>query len=379
MSRARDLAAFVSNADGDIKFDTDTLFIDSSANRVGIGTNTPTHGLDIVESADAFGARITNNSDGSQGLQVRTSDNDTGQFILDLQSSTSSTGTNYGSHFVVDKSGKCGIGTTAPLRQLHIENTSANSEIAFTAATNGVSSVLFGDGQTGTDVYRGYVQYNHTDDKMLFGVGSAYTMSLNTASNTFGLDYITYSSPYGMRVRANGSYSHQEGIVLSTHGNALRWKANMDGSSSQVGAANATAFNATSDYRLKENIEDLADGITKVKQLQPREFNWISDETKTLEDGFIAHEVATVVPSVVRGSKDEVVVWQEGEELPDGVSLGDNKLDDDGNTIPEYQGIEYGKLVPVLTKALQEAIAKIETLETENTAIKARLDALEAE
>lgn len=379
MSRARDLAAFVSNADGDIKFDTDTLFIDSSANRVGIGTNTPTHGLDIVESADAFGARITNNSDGSQGLQVRTSDNDTGQFILDLQSSTSATGTNYGSHFVVDKSGKCGIGTTAPLRQLHIENTSANSEIAFTAATNGVSSVLFGDGQTGTDVYRGYVQYNHTDDKMLFGVGSAYTMSLNTASNTFGLDYITYSSPYGMRVRANGSYSHQEGIVLSTHGNALRWKANMDGSSNQVGAANATAFNATSDYRLKENIEDLADGITKVKQLQPREFNWISDETNTLEDGFIAHEVATVVPSVVRGSKDEVVVWQEGEELPDGVSLGDNKLDDDGNTIPEYQGIEYGKLVPVLTKALQEAIAKIETLETENTAIKARLDALEAE
>ena len=264
-----------------------------------------------------------------------------------------------------------GIGTTAPLRQLHIENTSANSEIAFTAATNGVSSLLFGDGQTGTDVYRGYIQYNHTDDKMLFGVGSAYTMSLNTAANTFGLDFITYQSPYGMRVRANGSYSHQEGIVLSTHANALRWKANMDGSSSQIGAANATAFNATSDYRLKENIEDLANGITKVKQLKPREFNWISDETKTLEDGFIAHEVATVVPSVVRGSKDEVVVWQEGEELPDGVSLGDNKLDDDGNTIPEYQGIEYGKLVPLLTKALQEAVAKIETLETKVAALEA--------
>ena len=369
---------FKTNDGSDGASPTEAMRIDSEQN-LGLGTNAPAHRLDIVESADAFGARITNNSDGSQGLQVRTSDNDTGQFILDLQSSTSSTGTNYGSHFVVDKSGKCGIGTTAPLRQLHIENTSANSEIAFTAATNGVSSVLFGDGQTGTDVYRGYVQYNHTDDKMLFGVGSAYTMSLNTAANTFGLDFVTYQSPYGMRVRANGSYSHQEGIVLSTHANALRWKANMDGSSSQVGAANATAFNATSDYRLKENIEDLADGITKVKQLQPREFNWISDETKTLEDGFIAHEVATVVPSVVRGSKDEVVVWQEGEELPDGVSLGDNKLDDDGNTIPEYQGIEYGKLVPVLTKALQEAIAKIETLETENTAIKARLDALEAE
>ena len=195
-------------------------------------------------------------------------------------------------------------------------------------------------------------------------------LKLNSASNTFGLDYITASSPYGMRVRANGSYSHQEGLYLANHSNTLKWKANMDGSSNQAGAASATAFNATSDYRLKENIEDLTDGITKVKQLQPKKYNWISDETDTLEDGFIAHEVATVVPSVVRGSKDEVVVWQKGEELPDGVSLGDNKLDDDGNTIPEYQGIEYGKLVPLLTAALQEAIAKIETLETKVAALE---------
>ena len=43
MTRARDLAAFVSNADGDVKFDTDTLFIDSSANNVGIGTTSPSH------------------------------------------------------------------------------------------------------------------------------------------------------------------------------------------------------------------------------------------------------------------------------------------------------------------------------------------------
>jgi len=263
-----------------------------------------------------------------------------------------------------------GIGIAAPLRQLHISNTSANSEIAFTAATNGVSSILFGDGQTGADVYRGYVQYNHADDNLLFGIAAANLLSLNSASNTFGLDFITASSPYGMRVRANGSFSHQEGLYLANHANTLKWKANMDGSTTQVAAASATAFNATSDYRLKENIEDLTDGITKVKQLQPRKFNWISDKTNTLEDGFIAHEVATVVPSVVKGSKDGVVVWLEGEELPDGVSLGDNKLDDGGNTTPEYQGIDYGKLVPVLTKALQEAIAKIETLETKVAALE---------
>ena len=51
MTRARDLAAFVSNADGDVKFDTDTLFIDSSANRVGIGNTAPEtmiHGLNAT-------------------------------------------------------------------------------------------------------------------------------------------------------------------------------------------------------------------------------------------------------------------------------------------------------------------------------------------
>ena len=50
MTRARDLAAFVSNADGDIKFDTDTLFIDSSANRVGIGSTAPLAPLHVEEA-----------------------------------------------------------------------------------------------------------------------------------------------------------------------------------------------------------------------------------------------------------------------------------------------------------------------------------------
>ena len=69
----------------------------------------------------------------------------------------------------------------------------------------------------------------------------------------------------------------------------------------------------------------------------------------------------------VRGTKDEL------EKNEDGT----NKLDDEGNTIPRHQGIDQSKLVPLLTSALQEAITKIETLETENTDIKARLTALE--
>jgi hypothetical protein len=90
----------------------------------------------------------------------------------------------------------------------------------------------------------------------------------------------------------------------------------------------------------------------------------------TTVDGFIAHEVQAVVPECVTGTKDEVEVWKEGEELPDGVSVGDAKLDEDGNTIPVYQGIDQSKLVPLLTAALQETIAELNALKAEVAALK---------
>jgi hypothetical protein len=107
----------------------------------------------------------------------------------------------------------------------------------------------------------------------------------------------------------------------------------------------ATAYNTSSDYRLKENVTTVSDGITRLQQLKPSRFNFIADPDNTV-DGFLAHEVQTVVPEAISGEKDAV--------------------DDDGN--PVYQGIDQSKLVPLLTAALQEAIGEIESL-------KARLDA----
>tara|TARA_R100001163_G_scaffold47002_1_gene35317 strand:+ start:700 stop:2187 length:1488 start_codon:yes stop_codon:yes gene_type:complete len=103
---------FKTNDGSDGASPTEAMRIDAEQN-LGLGTNAPAHRLDIVESADAFGARITNNSDGSQGLQVRTSDNDGGQYILDLQTSSSATGTDYASKLFVEKSGKTTLTTTS--------------------------------------------------------------------------------------------------------------------------------------------------------------------------------------------------------------------------------------------------------------------------
>ena len=84
--------------------------------------------------------------------------------------------------------------------------------------------------------------------------------------------------------------------------------------------------------------------------------------TKDMKE--LTHE--DVNPIYKKGYWDKV----KGDDLPDGVSAGDNKLDDDGKTIPVMQGIDQSKLVPLLTAALQEAIAKIETLETKVTALE---------
>tara|TARA_Y100000004_G_scaffold89079_1_gene99927 strand:- start:33 stop:992 length:960 start_codon:yes stop_codon:yes gene_type:complete len=150
----------------------------------------------------------------------------------------------------------------------------------------------------------------------------------------------------------------------------------LDGDSTVCGqivvncSANTTSYSTSSDYRLKDNISALPNPISRIKQLNPCSFNFIS-APDTRFDGFLAHEAQAVVPEAVTGTHNEVEVWKESDELPEGVSVGDDKLDEDGNTIPVMQGIDQSKLVPLLTAALQEAIAKIETLEAKVAALEA--------
>ena len=103
---------------------------------------------------------------------------------------------------------------------------------------------------------------------------------------------------------------------------------------------NNTSYNTTSDYRLKENVVDMENATDRLKQLQPRRFNFTANPNLTM-DGFIAHEITPVVPEAVTGAKDAV--------------------DDDNN--PKYQGIDQSKLVPLLVKTIQELEARIAALE----------------
>ena len=111
----------------------------------------------------------------------------------------------------------------------------------------------------------------------------------------------------------------------------------------------STAYNTSSDYRLKENIVTDWDATSRLKQLKPSRFNFKVDKDKTV-DGFIAHEVSSIVPEAITGEKDAVAK--------------------DGNI--EAQQIDQSKLVPLLTKSLQEALARIDTLEAKVTALEGK-------
>ena len=162
------------------------------------------------------------------------------------------------------------------------------------------------------------------------------------------------TSNYGIEFANTNAASHWSATGTTTANHIIWLNANGTCGSIQTSGSN-TSYNTSSDYRLKENVVSISDAITRVKNLSPVRFNWISDSTNTLQDGFLAHEVAPIVPEAVSGTKDAV-------ELEDTDYV---KKDD---IIP--QQLDASRLVPLLTAALKEAIAKIETLETKVAALE---------
>jgi hypothetical protein len=175
----------------------------------------------------------------------------------------------------------------------------------------------------------------------------------------------TTAEDYDCRIQSTGS-----GLMFHTGGNGAageKWRIRGNGSLSSVGgggtyrihmaggtpgASNsgiAANWATHSDYRLKENVSNISGAIETVKALRPVNFNWIEDETDAVVQGFIAHELQEQVSNAVIGEKD-AVLW---------------------NGDIDAQSADYSKVVPVLTAALKDAIAKIETLEAKVAALEA--------
>ena len=179
-----------------------------------------------------------------------------------------------------------------------------------------------------------------------------------TSSGQVGIMMFRHpTSPYP-RIMHQGS-----GSSFANH-TLIEFRSTVDGVIGEIkqDGDGTITYATSSDYRLKENIVDLTGAITRLKNLKPKRFNFKKNSSVT-KDGFLAHELQEVIPEAVNGMKDEVVTEDSKANIP--------QLAEEEVGKPVYQTADLTRIVPLLTAALQEAITKIETLETKVAALEA--------
>jgi len=239
----------------------------------------------------------------------------------------------------------------------------ANSAIQFYCEIATDTNLIQHYDQTATAYMN--ARYSGATHQFLIGTSEFMNISANGRGN-FNTDadlaQVNIASP---NLAASADTLRLINKVNNTGGYFIRFVNSSGGAAGYIEQTGSTSvsYSTSSDYRLKENVSVMTDATTRLKQLKPKRFNFITEPDTTL-DGFLAHEVESVVPEAISGTHNGLEVWKEGEELPDGISVGDNKLDADGNTIPIMQGIDQSKLVPLLVKTIQELEARITALES---------------
>jgi hypothetical protein len=371
------------------------LLLNPSGGNVGIGS-TPVVPLD-VRGADNVVIGATPSSGNGEGsiflscIGTGTKGNIIARETLSFQITSSSTPVTSGTERArIDSSGRLLVGTSSDRSsagvngRFQLEGNSYNTSsvnLINNGNDNQPSYLVFGKSRSGSvggttivqsGDYLGRIDFAGADGSSLNSVGAfigcqvdgtpgsndmpgrlVFSTTADGASSSTERMRITNGGQVDIggsyaagsdRIRLNPSASN---FSRNTTGAAAQiYFENPNGTVGQISTSGfATSYLTSSDYRLKENVTQVTDGIARFKQLKPSRFNFIADPGHTV-DGFLAHEAQAVVPECVTGEKDAV--------------------DDDGN--PVYQGIDQAKLVPLLTAALQEAIAKIETLEARLTA-----------
>jgi len=315
------IARRTSTSDNSLKFNFGTVNSHLNSNkitftsdaRVGIGVGSPTAALEvegvIVSNGGSYPSAASTLSD--VGYVIKQSDK--------LYSTVPHNGATY-------------------LRNLIGMDSSKNINIG-EGGTGIVGDIFFLPGSNGNVIFK------TQSDAETMRVNSSGNVGIGTTSPATKLDV----SGGAIRSGSGPTKGFEINTGYGIHGIKSYYAVLYTTTNLNVGGANgiaykpiaASAFNVNSDYRLKTNIAPLQDGIEKVKQLKVHRFNWKDRLDENKVDGFLAHEITSVVPEAVTGDKD--AVREDGTE--------------------EYQQIDQSKLVPLLTAALKETIDKLEKLE----------------
>ena len=278
------------------------------------------------------------------------------------------------------KSADSGASVDSAGDELVIEGSGA-SGMTILSGTSSSGSIYFGDSGD-NDI--GYVVYNHSTNALMLGantgeglrvtgdgvvsIGTTETGYSNlTQANDNGIiltdgDSSIFATNQGVPLvcaRTNNDTNNRDIIIFNRQGST---QGEISGGNNNVN------YGSNSDYRLKENVTYTWDATTRLKQLKPARFNFIADETNTLRDGFIAHEVSSIVPEAISGEKDGMAV-ETMYTADDVETQGDNPSKKVGDTKTyssseiKAQTIDPSKLVPLLVKTIQELEARVKTLE----------------
>jgi hypothetical protein len=326
------------NADSNMQFytalndtNTERMRINSSGN-VGIGTTNPQARLHVDNGA---GTRMF------LGL-ANNIYHDAYDHIFRTPSGASTTMT-------IQNTGNVGIGTTSPNALLTVGSTSTSGpELQIMSSTSGTGYLYFGDGTSGTARYDGFIGYNQHTSYMVFATGGgAEAMRINDAAlvcigdttersgnqdTIKALQVTGGEAVMGIKNETVTDPSQRGMIIFTINDNSAQGRITCNNSS--------TLFTSLSDYRLKEVLEPLPNGLDRLNQLNPVKFKWKKQGYNA--EGFLAHEVAEIYPEAVSGEKD-------GEDM---------------------QSMDYGRITPLLVKAIQEQQEQIEQLKTEIQTLK---------
>jgi hypothetical protein len=205
------------------------------------------------------------------------------------------------------------------------------------AAIYGIHSGDAGDGNwsSGHLVFATTQSYGTTERMRITSSGE---IAVGKTSGAFGTAGVTLFQNGQLSSVVNG-----DGCLflnrLTNDGTVANFYRSSSGVGSITVTTSSTSYNTSSDYRLKEDIKPVENALKRLQDIKPVNFAWKIDGTRV--DGFIAHELAEVIPEAVTGEKDEIK--------------------EDGT--PIYQGIDQSKIVPLLVAAIQELTARLEILE----------------
>jgi len=268
-----------------------------------------------------------------------------------------------GNVLVLDSNKNVGIGTSSPSNySANYDNTviyqaSGNAGLTIATGTSGTGGIAFADGTTGDEAYRGFVNYDHANDRMQIGVQGGLRVQYGGAGASFinagNGDTLTVRSTSGSSatyILVHGLYSSAADMSGGSDAFLIRTNGNFESASNSYGPI-------SSDERLKQDIVDAPSQWDDIKNIQLKKYRYKNNPDGQLQLGVIAQELEQVCPNLVTHRPATALEVAESGNL---IAEGDDVLSFKASIL-------YMKSV----KALQEAMARIEELEAKVAALEA--------